>query len=95
MPADMRVKQIDGLETLAAHLGVEIHTAGCETAVFQDGQHGVRCQVNICGELVGIPAQQFIARVWRRWSPARRRPGHFELMLHAVARQRGVVRFDV
>ena len=52
----MRVEQIKRLETFAPHLGVEIRAAGLETAVFEDGEHDLRGQINAGRELVGVPA---------------------------------------
>src|ERR1035441_235964 len=59
---DVRIKQINRLETFAAHLGVEIRAAGLETAVFEDGEHDLRGQIHAGRKLVGVPADQFVDR---------------------------------
>ena len=51
------------LEAFAAHLGVEVQTAGLEAAHFQELQHDLRGHVNVGRELVGVPADQFVAGI--------------------------------
>src|SRR5436190_5537733 len=45
-PTDVGVEQIDRLETLAPHLGVEVRASGSESANFQQRQHDLRREIN-------------------------------------------------
>ena len=94
-PADVGVEQIDRLERFPAAFGVEVRPAGGEPAVFQEGQHDLRGQVDVGRELVGVPADEQIARVGVNRTERARGSRHFEVVLHGVPRQRGVVGLDV
>ena len=59
----MGVEEVDRLEALAADLGVEVQAAGGEAAVLEDDEHDLRGQVDVGGELVGVPAQEQVAGV--------------------------------
>ena len=91
----MRVEQIDRLETFAAHLGVEVNAAGFEAAIFEHAEHGVGREVDVGRKLVGVPAEELIAGVGVDRSQRTRGTGNFELMLHRVTGERGVVGLDV
>jgi hypothetical protein len=93
--ADVRVKQIDRLETFAPHFGVEIHAAGGQAARVENGEHALRRQVDVRRELVGVPAQQHVACVGVDGAERAGGGGHFQFMLHGVAGEGGVVGFQV
>jgi len=95
MPPMWAVEQVDWLETLATHFGVEVQAAGRETAVLEQHEHDLRGQVNVGRELIGIPAQQQVAEVGIDGAKEALHRGIFELVLHCVAGECGVVRFDV
>ena len=63
IPADVRMEQIHRLETFAPHLRVEVHAARLEAAILQHAQHRVGRKINARRKLIGIPAQQFVARI--------------------------------
>jgi len=89
------VEQIHRFETFAAHLGVEVRAAGLESAHLEDGEHDLRGQINVGRKLVGVPAQQEVARVGVNRTERVRGNGHFQFVLHCMAGQRGVVGFEV
>ena len=91
----MGVEQIDRLETLAPHLGVEVDAARRQAALPQDDQHALRRQIQVGRELIGVPAEQQVAAVGvhRAEQALRRRIG--QLVHHRVARQRRMVGLDV
>ena len=93
--ADVRVEQVHRLEALAPHLGVEVRAAGLEAAHVEDGQHDLGRQINVGRELVGVPAQQHVAGVGVDRAERAGGDGHFQLVLHGVAGQRGVVGLEV
>src|SRR5262245_16001767 len=53
--AEVSVEQIVGLDTLPAKLGVEVESAGDETAALQDRVESERHLLCTVGELVGVP----------------------------------------
>ena len=55
-PADVPDQEIDGLDRLAAQLGVEVRAAGREAAAAQDLIVGERRVEHVVRELVGVPA---------------------------------------
>src|ERR1035437_6802372 len=93
--ADVRVKQIYRLEAFAATLRVEVHTAGRQAAVFQNGEHRMGRQVNAGGELIRVPTEKLVAGVGVNRTQRIRRARHFKFMLHRMASERGVVRLNV
>ena len=93
--ADVGVEQVDRLEALAADLGVEVDAAGREPAHVEDAEHALRGQVDVGGELVGVPAQQVVAGVGVDRAQGARADGDLQLVHHRVAGQRGVVGLDV
>ena len=91
----MRVEEVHRLEALAADLGVEVHAAGLEAAVFQDAQHALRGEVDVGGELVGVPAEHEVAGVGVDGAEGAGGAGDFQLVLHGVAGEGGVVGLKV
>ena len=93
--ADVGVKQVDGLEALAADLGVEVDAAGGETAHVQDAEHALRRQIDARRELVGIPAQQVIAGVGVDRAQCPGSDGDLQLVHHLVTGQGRVIGLEV
>ena len=48
---------------VAAGIGVEIHAARGQAAVLEDHQHALRRQVDVGRELIGVPAEEFVAGI--------------------------------
>lgn len=93
--ADMSMDQIDGLEALTSHLGVEVDSAGTESAVLENDEHGLGGEIQIGRELIGVPAQKQIARVSVDGAEHALMPGVIELMHHGVSGERRVIGLDV
>ena len=93
--ADVGVHQIERLVRLATALGVEVQAAGGEAAHLEDGEHDLGRQVDVCGKLVGIPADEFIAAVGVDATEHASIGSHGELVLHGVSREGGMVGLDV
>ena len=62
---------------------------------FKNDEHDLRGQVDVGGELVGVPAQEQVAGVGVDRAQEALVAGVFQLVLHGVAGQRGVVGLDV
>src|SRR5207253_7917196 len=85
------VEQVNRLETLAPDLRVEVRAAGGEAADFQQCQHDVRREINVGGELVGVPAQEQVARVGVDRAERVCCRSDFQFVLHRLAGEGGVV----
>ena len=92
---DMRVKQIDWLEALAPALGVEVQSAGGESARGENLQHHLGGESRIGGEFVGVPAAVLRARVGIDRTKRARRATGGEFMLDGMTGERCVIGFDV
>src|SRR5262249_54429284 len=89
------VKQVNRLEAFAAHLGIKVQSARLESAHLEDREHDLRSQVDVGGELIGIPPHQLIARV-RIDGPERSCRGrYFQFVLHGMASESSMVGLDV
>ncbi|VDZ55675.1 Uncharacterised protein [Serratia odorifera] len=60
---DMAVEQVIFIGALTANLGVEIEPAGREAASFENFEHHQGVFFHAIRELIGIPAQLWIAAV--------------------------------
>src|SRR5712664_263675 len=94
-PSDMGMKQIDGVDRLAAQLRVEVQSAGSEASRLQNGIQPQRHLGHAVRELVGVPAQEQVAPVHVDAAEDAERQGHGDLVLEGVAGQGGVVDLDV
>jgi len=93
--ADVCVEEILEIRGGAAELGVEVEAARAEAACAQDGNHGAGELAGVGVELVGIPAQERIARVGIDRTEHAGCGGNLDLMLEGVTCKRGVVGLDV
>src|ERR1700724_2160360 len=93
--SDMGMKQIDGVDRLAAQLRVEVQSAGSEASRLQNGIQPQRHLGHAVRELVGVPAQEQVAPVDVDAAEDAERQGHGDLVLEGVAGQGGVVDLDV
>ena len=94
-PADVGVEEVDWLEGFAAHFSIKIESSGLEAAHFKHAQHDLRGHVNVGGELVGVPAYQFIAGIGINRT---QRPGsgsNSQFVLHCVTGEGGVIGFNI
>ena len=79
----------------AAHFGVEIHAAGGDATVLEDGKHALGGEINVGWELVGVPAEQEVAGVGIDGPQKALTARVVQLVLHGVAGEGGVVGLDV
>ena len=93
--ADMGVEQVDRFEALAADLGIEVDAARRETAVLEQRVHALRGEIDVRRELISIPAEEHIARVCVDRAQNSRATGDFHFVLHRMAGERRVVRFQI
>ena len=93
--ADVGVEEVEGVEGAATALGVEVEAAAAEAAVLEDDEHGLGGGVDVHGELVGVPAEEGVARVGVNAAELAVRGGDGELVLKGVAGEGGVIGFDV
>ena len=91
----MGVEEILQVAGAAPHLGVEVDAAGSDAALLEDHQHGVGGGVEVCGELVGVPAEQVIAAIGVNAAQLAIGRGELEVVFKGVAGQGGVIGFDV
>ena len=61
--AYVAVKQVFGVNRLAAYFGIKIHAACGEASPLQDGVHRQRGVGNAVGKLVGVPLALHVATV--------------------------------
>src|SRR5690606_14792922 len=59
----LALSEVEGVERLTAHLGVEVEAAIAQAAILQDLDEGQRHLAGIVGELVGVPATLQIVAV--------------------------------
>src|SRR6185503_10027092 len=78
--ADVGVEEVDWLEALAAHFGVEVGATGGQAAHLEDDQHDLRGEVNVGGELVGIPAKEQVAGIGVDAAEGARGGGDFQVV---------------
>ena len=93
--ADVAVEEVDGVDALAAHLGVEVVAAGGEAAALQDVVERQRDFAHVVRELIGVPAVLRIAAVHVDRAEDAEVDRHGDLVLEAVPGERRVVGFDV
>ena len=89
------VEEIDRFEAFAADFGVEVCAAGGEAAHLEDGEHDLGGEINVGGELVGVPAEENVAGVGVDRAEGVGGGGDFHFVLHGVAGEGGVVRLEV
>ena len=63
--------------------------------IFEDDEHALRGEIDVGRELVGVPAEQQVARVGVDRAERSGGGGDFQLVLHRVAGERGVVGLEV
>ena len=61
--ADVGVEEILGLMGLTTTLGIEVEATGGEATHFEDFFHDASGEVEVGGELVGVPADELVALV--------------------------------
>ena len=93
--ADMGIKQVDRLEALPSHLGIKVDSSGGKSAHAQDAEHALSGQVEVGGELVGVPAHQVVSGIGVDRAQCAGTDGHFELVHHLVAGERGMIGFEI
>ena len=93
--ADVGMEQVRSIQALTPELGVEVESARREAACAQDLVHGDRELVDRVRELVGVPAVLRVAAVHVDAAEDAAADRDRDLVLEAVAGQRGVVRLDV
>ena len=91
----MAVEQIVFVGALATHFGVKVKAAGSETTRFDDFVHHQRILFHAVRELVCVPAQLRVAAVSIDRAEDAQRNRRRDLVVERVARQRGVVGFNV
>ena len=94
-PADVGVKKISRFERFATDLRVKVQAAGFEPAHFEDAEHDGAGEVEAARELVGIPADEFVAGVGINGAEFSRGSGDFAFVVHGVAGESGVIGFEV
>ncbi len=93
--ADVGVEEVFWFEAFAADLGVEVEAAGFEAAHFKDLDHDVGGHVDIDGELVGVPADEFVTGIGVDAAEGVGGGGDGEFVLDGVSGEGGVIGFDV
>ena len=93
--ADVGVEEVFWFEAFAADLGVEVEAAGFEAAHFEDLDHDVGGHVDIDGELVGVPADEFVTGIGVDAAEGIGGGGDGEFVLDGVSGEGGVIGFDV
>ena len=91
----MGIKQVDRFEAFAADLGVKVDAAGAEAAVLEDRQHALRGEVVVGRELVGVPAEEQVARVGVDRAEATLCACVVELVHHRVTGEGRVIGLEV
>ena len=94
-PADVGVEQVDRVDALAADLGVEVGAAAAESALLEDHEHDLRREVDVGRELVGVPAEEQVARVGVDRAQGIVDAGVFEFVHHRVTGERRMIGLDV
>ena len=89
------MEQVRSIQALTPELGVEVESARREAACAQDLVHRDRKLVDRVRELVGVPAVLRVAAVHVDAAEDAAADRDRDLVLEAVAGQRGVVRLDV
>ena len=92
---DVGVEQIDGIDAFAADFGIEVRSAGLESALLHDDEHDLSGEVDIGGELVGVPSEEQVAGIGVDAAEDALDGGVFEFVHHGVAGECGVVGFDI
>ena len=91
----MGVEQIQRLEAFASAFGVEVQTAGGESAVLENYEHHLGRQIDVRWELVGIPAEKHVAVVGIDRTEHTLRTGVIQFVFNGMTSQSRVVGFDV
>ena len=94
-PADMRMEQVDWLKTFSTYLGIEIDPTWLETTVVEDRKHALGGQIDVGGELIGVPTQHHIARIGVNATQGTSGRCDLQFMLHGVAGQGRMIGFQV
>src|SRR5882724_7941207 len=91
----MGMDQVERIDRLPPDLGVEVETAGGETATLQQFVKHQRKLGHIHRELIGIPAEQIVAAVDVERAQDAQGLCQRDLVLERMAGQNGVVLLDV
>ena len=91
----MGVEEVDRLEALAAHLRVEVESARGESSHLHDAEHHLGGEVEVGRELVGVPADEFVAGVGIDGAEGVGPEADLDLVGHGVAGEGGVVGLEV
>ncbi len=93
--ADVGMEEVDGVEAFTSAFGIEVGASGGEAAVFEDREHDLGGEVDIGGELVGIPTEEEVAGIGVDTTEGIGGAGDFEFMLHGMSGERGMVGLKV
>ena len=91
----MGVKKIDRLKAFAPDLRIKVNPSRHETPILENREHAASRQVDIRGELVGVPAKQQVASVGIDGAQETLASSVFKLMFHRMAGESRVVGLDV
>ena len=91
----MRMEQVDWLKTFSTYLGIEIDPTWLETTVVEDRKHALGGQIDVGGELIGVPTQHHIARIGVNATQGTSGRCDLQFMLHGVAGQGRMIGFQV
>src|SRR5690606_14059304 len=94
-PRDVAIKQVNFVEALPTHLGVEVEAAIPETAGLENLVVGQGHFFDTVGKLVGVPAVLLIAPVGVDAAEDSQRNRRCDFMVEAVAGEGGVIGLDI
>ena len=92
---DVGIKKIQGVGGSPFELGIKIQSAFAQPPLIKNHHHGRDGVIEICGELVGIPAEQQVASVDIDTPELSGCSGRCQLMFKGMSGQRGMICFDV
>ena len=89
------MEEVDWVDAFAANFRVEVRTAGMQSALLHQHQHDLSRQVDVGWELVGIPAQEQVARIGVDASENSLDRRILQFVHHRVTSESRMVCFDV
>ncbi len=92
---DVGVEQVGGFVRLTAALGVKVEATRGESAHFEHAKHNVRGQVQVAGELIGIPSKEGVPPIGVDGTEGIGSNGNFHFVFHGVARKRRMIGLQV
>ena len=93
--ADVGVEKVGWLVGFAAALRIEVQAAGGESTHFENFQHDLGAEIDVGRELVGVPADEFVALVRIHGAERVRIDGNGHFVKHRVTGEGGVVGFQI